>query len=112
MSQLPNHFIKFVALLGSELELYKKFLLVILGMWLILVVATSGLWQAGVVRLSESQMKVMFHQTFNPLQASSSFCVPFLWAVIKFLDEGCYLVIFFLSCVLQRKSKVLKHCCV
>jgi hypothetical protein len=97
MSQLPNHFIDDADLLGSELELYKKFLLVVLRMWDILMVASSGPWQAGVVRLSESQMKVMFHQTCNPLKASNSFFVPFLWAVIKFLVEGCHLIHFFLS---------------
>ena len=52
MSQLPHHFIKVVNLLGSELELYKKFLVVILEMLDILVVATSGPCQAGVVGLS------------------------------------------------------------
>jgi nitrate reductase NapE component len=55
MSQLSNHFIKVVDPRGSELELYKKFLLIILGMWDILIVATSGPWQAGVVRLSEAR---------------------------------------------------------
>ena len=52
MFQLPHHFIKVVNLLGSELELYKKCLIVILEMMDILVVATSGPCQAGVVRLS------------------------------------------------------------
>jgi hypothetical protein len=40
MSQLPHHFIKVVNLFGSELGLYKKFLIVILEMLDILVVAT------------------------------------------------------------------------
>ena len=52
MSQLPHHFIRVVNLLGSELELYKKFIIVILEILDILVVATSGPCQAGVVRLS------------------------------------------------------------
>ena len=52
MSEFSCHFIKVVNLLGSELELYKKFLIVILEMLDILVVATSGPCQAGVVRLS------------------------------------------------------------
>jgi hypothetical protein len=49
---MPHHFIKVVNLLGSELELYKKFLIVILEMFDILMVATSGPCQAGDVRLS------------------------------------------------------------
>lgn len=52
MSQLPHHFIRVVNLLHNELELYKKFLIVILEMLDILVVATSGPCQADVVRLS------------------------------------------------------------
>jgi hypothetical protein len=40
--QLPYHFIKVLDLLGSELELYKEFLVVILEIWDILLVETSG----------------------------------------------------------------------
>jgi len=66
-------FSKVLDLIANEFELHKKFLIVILGVCVILLVETYR------------KMKVPFHEIFNPLESCNSCFLPFMWEAVKFL---------------------------